>query len=187
MSWINTDCKFKEYMVRQIDNVLFRMPMDLSDYSIKFSDREDLNPILNQVFDFAREVQSKSQMIDKNGKVVPVDPYKHPRAFQSYIATNIECHVLPVIYSLIVKHDQFDFMRFRGDFQSLHYIHRKFIEWNDNDCSEERFADIVDEFYHLFDKSFEVTYRRTQGKIGRNEQCPCGSGKKWKKCCGKRT
>ncbi len=21
-------------------------------------------------------------------------------------------------------------------------------------------------------------------KIGRNEQCPCGSGKKYKKCCG---
>ncbi|MBX3428208.1 MAG: SEC-C domain-containing protein [Hyphomonadaceae bacterium] len=21
-------------------------------------------------------------------------------------------------------------------------------------------------------------------KVGRNEPCPCGSGKKWKKCCG---
>jgi uncharacterized protein YecA (UPF0149 family) len=21
-------------------------------------------------------------------------------------------------------------------------------------------------------------------KVGRNEACPCGSGKKWKKCCG---
>ena len=21
-------------------------------------------------------------------------------------------------------------------------------------------------------------------KIGRNDQCPCGSGKKYKKCCG---
>ena len=24
-------------------------------------------------------------------------------------------------------------------------------------------------------------------KIGRNEPCPCGSGKKYKKCCGKAT
>jgi uncharacterized protein YecA (UPF0149 family) len=23
------------------------------------------------------------------------------------------------------------------------------------------------------------------GKIGRNDKCPCGSGKKYKKCCGK--
>ncbi len=27
--------------------------------------------------------------------------------------------------------------------------------------------------------------RRTQDKIGRNDPCPCGSGKKYKKCCGK--
>jgi preprotein translocase subunit SecA len=28
-------------------------------------------------------------------------------------------------------------------------------------------------------------YRRDSEKIGRNEPCPCGSGKKYKKCCGK--
>jgi SEC-C motif domain protein len=27
--------------------------------------------------------------------------------------------------------------------------------------------------------------RRDQPKIGRNDLCPCGSGKKYKKCCGK--
>lgn len=26
--------------------------------------------------------------------------------------------------------------------------------------------------------------RRTTAKIGRNDPCPCGSGKKYKKCCG---
>lgn len=26
---------------------------------------------------------------------------------------------------------------------------------------------------------------RTEAKIGRNQPCPCGSGKKYKKCCGK--
>lgn len=26
--------------------------------------------------------------------------------------------------------------------------------------------------------------RRTEPKIGRNEPCPCGSGRKYKKCCG---
>jgi preprotein translocase subunit SecA len=28
------------------------------------------------------------------------------------------------------------------------------------------------------------TVRRTAPKVGRNEPCPCGSGKKYKKCCG---
>jgi uncharacterized protein YecA (UPF0149 family) len=27
------------------------------------------------------------------------------------------------------------------------------------------------------------TQRREMGKIGRNDPCPCGSGKKFKKCC----
>ncbi len=27
------------------------------------------------------------------------------------------------------------------------------------------------------------TYRRSEPKIGRNERCPCGSGRKYKKCC----
>jgi preprotein translocase subunit SecA len=27
--------------------------------------------------------------------------------------------------------------------------------------------------------------KHTQPKVGRNQPCPCGSGKKYKKCCGK--
>jgi len=26
---------------------------------------------------------------------------------------------------------------------------------------------------------------RTGPKVGRNDHCPCGSGKKYKQCCGK--
>lgn len=29
-----------------------------------------------------------------------------------------------------------------------------------------------------------TTYRRSSDKVGRNEPCPCGSGKKFKRCCG---
>jgi uncharacterized protein len=28
------------------------------------------------------------------------------------------------------------------------------------------------------------THRRAGTKVGRNDPCPCGSGKKFKKCCG---
>jgi hypothetical protein len=31
----------------------------------------------------------------------------------------------------------------------------------------------------------ELPYRREGPKIGRNDPCPCGSGKKYKKCCGR--
>ena len=35
----------------------------------------------------------------------------------------------------------------------------------------------------ILDRAQEFTIRRTERKIGRNEPCPCGSGRKYKKCC----
>ncbi|MBI3990769.1 MAG: preprotein translocase subunit SecA [Candidatus Omnitrophica bacterium] len=33
--------------------------------------------------------------------------------------------------------------------------------------------------------SMQMTYKREAAKVGRNDPCPCGSGFKYKKCCGK--
>lgn len=33
-------------------------------------------------------------------------------------------------------------------------------------------------------KEFRVSKMAVSNKVGRNEPCPCGSGKKYKKCCG---
>lgn len=38
--------------------------------------------------------------------------------------------------------------------------------------------------YYDDDAPFTVPYVREQPKIGRNDPCPCQSGKKFKKCCG---
>lgn len=38
--------------------------------------------------------------------------------------------------------------------------------------------------YRLKPMALPLTHRqRATGKVGRNEPCPCGSGKKFKKCC----
>ncbi|HIJ58425.1 MAG TPA: preprotein translocase subunit SecA, partial [Deltaproteobacteria bacterium] len=37
---------------------------------------------------------------------------------------------------------------------------------------------------HGGDDEGPVTVRRKEAKVGRNAPCPCGSGKKYKKCCG---
>lgn len=42
-------------------------------------------------------------------------------------------------------------------------------------------SDLDDDFNYNFSK--EAGFERTHKKIGRNEPCPCGSGKKFKKCC----
>jgi hypothetical protein len=49
-------------------------------------------------------------------------------------------------------------------------------EW-ENILPEERRMEIT--------KEFRVSKMAVSNKIGRNDPCPCGSGKKYKKCCGK--
>lgn len=38
--------------------------------------------------------------------------------------------------------------------------------------------------YWLERRGNEPTMRRNESKVGRNDPCPCGSGRKFKKCCG---
>ncbi|MCP3964961.1 MAG: preprotein translocase subunit SecA [Lentisphaerae bacterium] len=48
-------------------------------------------------------------------------------------------------------------------------------------------AQIPEEMVHEEEEydPIQVTFRRDMPKVGRNDPCPCGSGKKFKKCCGK--
>lgn len=39
----------------------------------------------------------------------------------------------------------------------------------------------------VFEQVLATTFQRDEPKIGRNDPCPCGSGKKFKKCCGNAT
>jgi uncharacterized protein len=36
----------------------------------------------------------------------------------------------------------------------------------------------------VIERELAKTVQRTEPKVGRNDPCPCGSGKKFKKCCG---
>ncbi len=53
--------------------------------------------------------------------------------------------------------------------------------------AREVFFDCVEDAYHYwFDMRVNrVPLRREAQKVGRNDPCPCGSGKKFKACCGK--
>lgn len=50
-------------------------------------------------------------------------------------------------------------------------------QWKNIFTDEERKA--------LYKEQKESTTIRKEKKIGRNDPCPCGSGKKYKKCCGR--
>ena len=53
-----------------------------------------------------------------------------------------------------------------------------------NDC-EEDLAQAVTDIYRFWQaKRGSGIIRREEPKVGRNDPCPCGSGKKFKQCCG---
>mgnify|MGYP000059820033 CR=1 FL=1 len=65
--------------------------------------------------------------------------------------------------------------------------------WNMHDAKAEWLYG-MDEWSNIFDdekrKQIKKDFNRSKmvivgEKIGRNDPCPCGSGKKYKKCCGK--
>ena len=52
-------------------------------------------------------------------------------------------------------------------------------------CSNEEAVAVQHEIDHLQGIMFFDREHKEKPKIGRNDKCPCGSGKKYKKCCGK--
>lgn len=67
------------------------------------------------------------------------------------------------------------------------------IEGGEN-SSEESAPSLLDELINMPDNEFtmgdnfndSVEPVKVEKKVGRNDPCPCGSGKKYKKCCGKK-
>lgn len=50
--------------------------------------------------------------------------------------------------------------------------------------ADAQYADALEDEDLDEDDHYPETYVRPEPKVGRNESCPCGSGKKFKKCCG---
>ncbi|WP_246050174.1 SEC-C metal-binding domain-containing protein [Aquibacillus sediminis] len=55
----------------------------------------------------------------------------------------------------------------------------------DNNISFFDYSLVKDPYQELGGEFPQYNQTRRSKKIGRNEKCPCGSGKKYKKCCGK--
>ena len=82
-------------------------------------------------------------------------------------------------------HDLFQQMigRFRTEVSSM--LYRIQVEEGEESRLRRRERARVQEHHGQTEEVQVVTQRRTSKKVGRNEQCPCGSGKKYKKCHGK--
>ncbi len=139
---------------------------------------DELLPLIEQLYDtdYVEEyiAGTKEEVLNDFGKVPPISP-KHP--------------LLSIFeqYDEILNDWHFDEEEDEEDEELL------FEDWDaDNwDESDEDFDNVLLEKLlesknnqNDVDHSDQAPIRRMP-KIGRNEPCPCGSGKKYKKCCGK--
>ena len=69
------------------------------------------------------------------------------------------------------------------DEAELRELHEEWLQTPRPALEGEKPADVL-EGGRLFPGKVE-TFRRETPKVGRNDPCPCGSGKKFKRCCGK--
>ena len=69
------------------------------------------------------------------------------------------------------------------DEAEMRELHEEWLQTPRPALEGEKPADVL-EGGRLFPGKVE-TFRRETPKIGRNDPCPCGSGKKFKRCCGK--
>jgi len=99
---------------------------------------------------------------------------------------------LPIAFQLLTATGESVTFNVRYLANMISYNAEKFLRlsnkvtmWSYNDCSLEGFDAIVDEMEHYIVDNEEIVERLIVGpKIARNELCPCGSGKKYKKCHG---
>ena len=83
-----------------------------------------------------------------------------------------------------------DKIRTQRDMESVRYRllqdYRKLIESNEDGYYLQWFPEQREAVFGKSVVSSEETYVRAGKKISRNDPCPCGSGKKYKFCCGRR-
>jgi uncharacterized protein YecA (UPF0149 family) len=70
-----------------------------------------------------------------------------------------------------------------GTEEVLRELHEEWLQTSRQSLQGRKPAEML-EGGRLLPRKVE-TFRRPTPKIGRNDPCPCGSGKKYKKCCGK--
>ncbi len=69
------------------------------------------------------------------------------------------------------------------DEEELHRLHDEWLQTPRDGLDGRRPAEMLEGDRLLPERV--VTFRREQPKVGRNDPCPCGSGRKHKKCCGR--
>jgi len=117
----------------------------------------------------------------------------------------LECKITQFFFEMdvIVEIEQFrkDILRLKNFYPELYNLKKEFFDNVLNRKKEEYLIATYRKKFNKYEKlcperfqpeddeeDYQLQtqpYRRPEPKVGRNDPCPCGSGKKYKKCCGR--
>ena len=156
------------------------------------SDKKISNDFKNAMLSYIAEtfIQPDMEMIEEQYREA------YPDANEGFIITqakrivdktSFEIYMLPFILNTILDKDIHT--RYLASLAvNAQMIFRRvdqFSCWSYEPINTEEYDYIIDSLTKLIindDNALQTLY---QFKLGRNEPCPCGSGKKFKKCCGR--
>jgi tetratricopeptide (TPR) repeat protein len=145
--------------------------------------KEEITAIFSEVFTHFAEASLEDNLLDTDFLGLAIGGAFH-------------CHLdelLPIIKTLYEK--QYVALGINGDYNAVEKYFRKPSAFNhkrNNYSIFELYDHILSTWSGYNEEKKEYSYNRTipieqvkSEKIGRNDDCPCGSGKKYKKCCMK--
>lgn len=183
------DPKYCEYLVKEIpeDRILFRYNVHDMIYNVNYIGRlkgtqeDQMSALMNNLkFAAQRYVEGAVQNLSKPGssrqekEVVRCAMEK--LAFQLYLA--------PIVIGTKLPKQGFeDFLDYHLDLVGQNFPYFSNILTMNNGNIGKPSYELFDKAFELMDECFIPTAPWAGRKIGPNEPCPCGSGKKYKKCC----
>ena len=120
----------------------------------------------------------------------PLIAYKHEgyQAFQEMLAS-IKTEILSYLFKIQVSQDSRESLDSRTTKapSQVVYDHKSLGQFDGLSGDRPAVPNIPDQSVAGREAQVPagITYTRETQKVGRNEPCPCGSGKKYKRCCGK--
>jgi tetratricopeptide (TPR) repeat protein len=176
-------------------NALAAFYPELKEMAGLFPDMADKR-IRNKLEDIRLNLEIE-QLVEKKFHEVFRDLFRILNA--DYEEEEDECEVVAMEYVILNDKSIFEpqLRRLREEFPELYALHSSFfnevLRTRDPDKMIyqrakkykrlKRKAGVIDDEESEY--APEQPVRRTQPKVGRNDPCPCGSGKKYKKCCGR--